>query len=423
MSIKKRDHKKRILRDGESQRADGRYMYRYRDASGERKTVYSWRLVETDEYLSGKKKDMSLREKEALIQKELMEGINLTGATITLNELFERYMRIKKKLANNTRETYQILYGKHVSSYYIGNMQIKSINRSDILNLYENLSDSMLSNGTIQNIHNGILHPMLQLAVDNDWLRKNPADNCLKEYPYDVMDKRDALTLEEQQIFIEFLKMDKVYKKYLPIVILMIETALRRGEVLGLTWNDVDLKNRLIKIDHQLHYYSVNGKYKIEMGVPKTKSGNRIIPLSKEAISILQRVKEKEYFNSAGSNVMVDGYKDFVFLNSRKNNVILPRQLSDALMAASKKCNEKTIEYATQENIHPKLLPEITPHVLRHTACTRMAEAGMDVKVLQAIMGHKKAEMTMNIYNHVDLNRITKEIEKIDTLEAPYLLG
>lgn len=85
MAVKRKDSKGRILRDGETQREDGRYMYRYVDSSGNRKTEYSWRLVETDAHPAGKKRDTSLREKEIQIQKELMDGISTNNSTITLN--------------------------------------------------------------------------------------------------------------------------------------------------------------------------------------------------------------------------------------------------------------------------------------------------------------------------------------------------
>lgn len=69
---------------------------------------------------------------------------------------------------------------------------------------------------------------------------------------------------------------------------------------------------------------------------------------------------------------------------------------------------------ARKENREAEYLPEITSHVLRHTACTRMAEAGMDLKVIQVIMGHSNVELTMNIYNHVDFKRISTEMEKVE---------
>lgn len=98
--------------------------------------------------------------------------------------------------------------------------------------------------------------------------------------------------------------------------------------------------------------------------------------------------------------------------------MIIPRQFGDALTAACVKYNKKEEALAQKEGREPDLLPMITPHVLRHTACTRIAELGVDIKVLQTVMGHKKVDMTMNIYNHADLNRMKKEFQKMESLKA-----
>ncbi len=421
MPAKKRDNRKRILKEGESQRSDGRYMYRYIDAMGERMTIYSWRLVETDEHPAGRKKDLSLREKEAMIQRDLLDGIH--GSEITMNRLFERYLKTKKSVMDATKDNYILMYDKHIKSSYLGNRMLKDICKSDILSIYEEMSDKELSNGTIQLVHNNIIFPMLQLAVDSDWIRKNPAKGCAKEYPYDVMNKREALSAEEQKKFLDFLQNDKVYGKYFPIVQFILETTLRRGEALGLTWDEIDLKNGVIHVKHQLQYRSVNGKYRFAIIEPKTETGKRIVPLSNVALNILRELKEKEYFKSIHSGICIDGYSKFVFMNHKGDNVIIPRQFGDSLIAACKKYNKKEEFCASKENRDAELLPMITPHILRHTGCTRMAEKGVDIKVLQAIMGHKKAETTMNIYNHVDLHRITQEFEKVNAEEAAYLLG
>lgn len=98
------------------------------------------------------------------------------------------------------------------------------------------------------------------------------------------------------------------------------------------------------------------------------------------------------------------------------DNPIIPRQLSDSLEAACKKYNKKEMKLAEKEGRKPKLLPNITSHVLRHTACTRMAELGVDLKVIQKIMGHKHANITIDIYEHVDLQRLMQESKKMDSI-------
>lgn len=96
----RRDSKNRVLRKGESQRADGRYMYRYIDHNGETQTEYSWRLVEKDPTPKNKKKDLSLREKEEIIKKNLEDFISCSAGKMTLNELFEFYIQLRIKTKN-----------------------------------------------------------------------------------------------------------------------------------------------------------------------------------------------------------------------------------------------------------------------------------------------------------------------------------
>ena len=410
MSQKRRDNKDRLLKEGEYQRKDGRYMYCCVDKNGEKITVYSWRLTKSDPYLAGKKKDISLREKEEELQRNLINEIGIGKSRMSLDNLVNKYFKTKKRLRKSTLCNYQSLYNKNIGNK-IGNIEIKDIKKSDILQLYDECSQT-LSNGTIHNIHNNILFPAFELAVEDDYIRKNPCTGCLKEYPYEVLGIREALTIEEQHAFLKFLKYDKVYSKYFYIVSLILATAIRRGEACGLTWNDIDLDGRVMEINHQLCYHEVDGKYKFEICPPKTESGIRQIPIYDTAFELLGEIKREVKPNK----VSLDGYTDFVFANSQNNNNIIPRQLSDSLESACKKYNKKENKLAQVQNREPQLLPIITSHILRHTACTRMAEAGVDLKVLQKIMGHKHIDTTMEIYNHVNLQRMNKESQKLNSL-------
>lgn len=102
MSEKRRDNKGRILRTGESQRADGRYMYKYVNRAGETKVVYSWKLVATDRVPKGKRDDLSLREKEREIQRDLEDGIDTKGKKMTLCELYAKKTAQRINVKKNT---------------------------------------------------------------------------------------------------------------------------------------------------------------------------------------------------------------------------------------------------------------------------------------------------------------------------------
>lgn len=101
MADKRKDNRGRVLKDNERQRSDGKYEYRY-IFDGQRKSVYSWRLVPTDRTPKGKRDDLSLREKEKAIEKDLADGIDAVRASrTTLNELFRMYMDHKTKLVEH----------------------------------------------------------------------------------------------------------------------------------------------------------------------------------------------------------------------------------------------------------------------------------------------------------------------------------
>ena len=92
MSEKRRDNRGRILHNGESQRQDGRYAYKYKDLNGETKFVYSWRLDKNDRAPAGRARDLSLREKERQIQQDLFNQIVPNGGNMTVLELVEKYL-------------------------------------------------------------------------------------------------------------------------------------------------------------------------------------------------------------------------------------------------------------------------------------------------------------------------------------------
>jgi integrase len=192
------------------------------------------------------------------------------------------------------------------------------------------------------------------------------------------------------------------------------ETGARCGETIGLTWQNVDFKNKFVKIDHQLLYeLDEEGKRRFQICPPKTIKGIRKIPLTSKALHALR--KQKEYMLKHGmiDNHTVDGHSGFVFL-TKKFQLWSVVQLDIILHKIVYDYNSIEVADGILEDREPELLPNITAHILRHTACTRMAEAGMDQRTLQEIMGHSNLAITMKVYNHVDDKRMRDEIEKFD---------
>lgn len=411
MAEKRKDSKGRVLKEGEFQRKNGKYEYKYTQ-NGERKTVYSWRLLATDKNPEGKKYDLSLREKEKEISRDLDDGINTTLAhQINLNEMFEMYLRSKKKLSSKTKAKYRQLWKLHVAESPLGLMAPGKMKKANIQHFYAGLSDEGLSDTTIRMYHNNLIQPTLVYAVDNDLLRKNPAKGCLDGYT--DYKKRNALTREEQRIFLDFVKNSKYYNVYLPMLQIMIGTACRIGEISGLTWDDVDMKKREIHINHQLVYEKVDGKATLYIDTPKSESGNRTIGMTSQVRNAFLEQKALCIRLGRRSVVEVDGYKDFIFLNNW-NRPYTTTGFNAVLGRIVTHYNKEEQKKAEKEKRKPLLLPHISNHILRHTGCTRMAEAGMDIKVLQTIMGHSDPAITLKVYDHVDNERMKNEVLKVE---------
>lgn len=225
-NVKKRyDSKKCLLKTGEIERSDGYYQFFYTDRKGKRHSVTAKSLTE-------------LREKEDELTKDRLDGLRNDGNNITLDQVFEIWKKLKRGLKDNTLQNYCYMYNQFVSSS-IGSMQIKKMKRSDIRNFYNILVDERnLKINTVDNIHS-CLHQVIEVAVEDGYIRNNISDNALKELKQAHnfgRTRKCALTVAEQDLFIDFLKReDIVYCHWYPIFTTMINTGMRVGEITGLT--------------------------------------------------------------------------------------------------------------------------------------------------------------------------------------------
>lgn len=391
-SVKRKDNKGRILKTGEYQRKNGTYVYQYKDIYGKKTFVYAKTLSE-------------LRELEKDIQKDLEDRIDTKTSQRTLEEQFEVYLKTKPNLANATVVNYRCMFKKHIKDI-LGDKKLIDIRKSDILMLYTHLKSMGFKNGTVQ-LYQNLLFPTFQLAVDDNVLRTNPCINCIKDFSSNDSKENTALTDEQQENFLNFTKRNRLYARYYNLFVLFLETGCRCGEGIGLTWDDIDLENRIIDINHQLIYKEKDGKNQYYITAPKTKHGIRRIPMTEKLYHILVKHKEETFIISKKSGINIDGYECFVFLNSRQNSLLMPNTINSVI-------KKLILQYNSLHNDDP--LPKFTIHSFRHTACTRMAKRGMDMKVLQYILGHANIQITMNIYNHISEKRVVEEMQKLDCL-------
>lgn len=400
MTKRRRDKKGRILKNNEYQRKDGKYEYKYEDTDGGRKSVYSWRLVETDVTPAGKRHDKSLREKEEEILKKLQNGLVVSSGNITLNELFAMHMEVCD-LSNATEENYRYMWERFIQNT-IGGRVVTNIKKSDILRFYARQHEKGLANGTIHVLHK-MLHPVFQIAVEDHIIRDNPASGCCKNYS-EKEKERHALTVDEMNTFMECVRKSRFGHWYDLLFRVMLGTACRIGEIVGLTWNDVNMDERTIKIDHSILYRRKDGRVQFYAKEPKTEKGIRVIPMTQDVYECFYELKKERLLYP--STITVDGYKDFVF-TTKSGSPIYPANINKALCRIVDTYN-KTAEVP---------LPHISNHIFRHTACTRMAEAGMDINAMRYIMGHENIKMILKTYDHVSLERAKQQMSKLDAYQ------
>lgn len=396
MSEVRRDNKGRKLFNGESQRKDGKYEYKYQDAWGKRKTVYSWKLTPADRIPAGKRDDISLREKIKQIQKDLNSNITPDGGNFTVLELVEKYISQKTGVRHNTRSNYNFVVNV-IKKEAFGQKRIDKIKVSDAKEWL--IKMQQIDGRGYSSIHTirGVVRPAFQMAVDDDLLVKNPFEFQLNTVVVNDSVTREAITRQQERDFLEFVKSDKHFCKYYDGIYILFKTGLRISEFVGLTKKNLDFENNRIIVDHQLQR-TRDMKYIIED--TKTESGERMVPMTPEVKEAFQRILANR--KSPKVEPMVDGYSGFLFLDKNGRPMVALHW-------------EKYFQHIREKynKIYRVQMPEVTPHVCRHTFCSNMAKSGMNPKTLQYIMGHSDISVTLNTYTHLNYDDAEEEMQKI----------
>lgn len=395
---RRKDDRGRVLKEGESQRKDGRYSYRWTDELGKRRNVYASSLDE-------------LRKKEREVLRDSMHG--LVSDDMKVGDLVKMYFEQKTTLKESTRAAYKGLIDRVILKEPFSGMKVRDVKKAHVLALYRKFSvDKGWANGTIATVHR-ILNSAFAVAVDNDMIYKNPVSGCMREYTR-KKEVKYSLTLTQEKEMLDRIDLRGHTRKYKPLFAVMLYTGMRSSEVLGLTWDNVDFEQRVIHVNHQLQYVKIGDKcvYRIEYSA-KTSAGTRDIPMTNYAYEYLQQQVEIDRNTKRIAGYNVDGVSNFVFRSQLSGKAIQHASLRSMLRGIVDDMNP----------VRDIQLPAISPHILRHTFCTRLFDAGTDIKTVQYIMGHADPRVTMQIYNHLNNERLAKESMKIDEyykkLETP----
>lgn len=379
MSEKRRDDKGRILKDGESQRKNGTYMYRYTDIHKKRQYVYAKTLNE-------------LRKHEETIKRDLADGIDYSAGEIPVIELVDRYINLKRDLKENSRRAYGTAINCIRSSDF-GQRRIKDIKPSDAKSWYVELHDGGMKQNTIGIVHN-VLRPAFEMAVDDDIIRKNPFKFKLSDVVPNDAYVRKPLTKSQQERYLRFVQ--DCGGNYYDDIVILLGTGLRVSELYGLTKSDIDFERGCVHVKRQL-CRTADKAYFITS--PKTSSGNRCIPMTATVCETFKHILATRGLPKV--ETLVDGCSGFLFLD-KDGKPKVGMHLQNYMRGIRKKWMKK----------YGDTFPSVTPHVLRHTFCTDMQRTGIDVKCLQYLMGHSNVSVTLDVYTHTDYEAVEQAFRR-----------
>lgn len=399
MSEKRRDSKGRLLHNGEIQQKNGRYRFKYYDITGKDRYLYSWRLDRNDKTPAGKTAGPSLRELEKQLQADQFLHIAVNGGNMTVLELVERYVETRTGVRESTRAGYQTTIN-FLKKDPFGSKRIDTIKISDaklwLVSLQKHQGKGYSTIHTIR----GILRPAFRMAYDDDLIRRNPFDFELATVVVNDSVTREAITRDQERKYLAFVKEDAHFKRYYEGIYILFNTGLRISEFVGLTKRNLDFENHKIIVDHQLVRTS-KMVYMIEP--PKSESGVREVPMTKEVEEAFKTIIKNR--KKPKVEPMVDGLSGFLWLDKNDRPMVALHW-------------EKYFQHILEKynNIYRIQMPKVTPHVCRHTFCSKMAKSGMNPKSLQYIMGHADISVTLNTYTHVNFDDAAEEMKRVCAL-------
>ena len=370
------------------QRTDKMFSARFTTKDGKRREKHFKTLQEAKNWLSDAKY-------------EDRHGIMPAGAEKTVDMWFNYWIdHLICNLSPNTRRNYKERYEKNIKPV-IGNMRIQDVKPMHC-KVVLNRMESTYAGGTIKQTYI-TMGTFFRSMINNDIIVKHPLDGVRYTKPVRAPNDIKYFTVEEQERFLEAAKATHNYRQY----VFLLETGLRTGELIGLTWDSIDWKKHTLTINKSLEYRYKNHYWRA--GPPKTPKSYRTIPLTPKAYEILkscydERTTRKEsetlsnvleYLDRKSGQTKYLLMKDLVFINYRTGE---PTKNSSYDTHLYKVCAAAGIK-------------NVCMHALRHTYATRAIERGVPPKVLQQLLGHASIKTTMDRYVHVTDDSLEKAVQ------------
>lgn len=340
-------------------------------------------------YVYGKTQS-EVKEKTDKIKSEVTMHTYIDPTKILVGNWSKNWLEviIKNSIKDTTYLLYEYVIRKHIIPE-IGGIKLIALKTADIQKLYNTKAET-LSAQTVHHIHN-VLRQILDQAISEKLINTNPC-NAAK---LPKMKKKEMKTLNKEQIkyLLNFIKNSKYYNRLYALYYLDLSTGMRRGELLGLRWKDIDLKKELIRVSQQL--VKVGSAHNIRE-LKTESSQNRTIAINHSIVSII-----KEHQHQQKELLKLIGY----------NELKIKNQLTNGLVFVTLNTDNTDITYIQPKNLCRSFksllksanLPDIRFHDLRHSFALLSLEAGVDIKTLQSDMGHETISTTLDSYGHVNI--------------------
>lgn len=378
-----------------------RYEYRYKDTFGTCHVVSSYRLSPTDQVPKGKKSGQSLREKEAEINAFLKNNIDIDGAKLNLLDVVSRYLEHlynRKELSHNTKTGYNVTVNT-LKQYKLGYMEMGKIKPEHCEEWLTDMKKKYRGSSIQRQI--SLIKRSFEYAMDYDYIAKNP----FRRITTDRSDSKTmtAIPVDDMNRFLDFCSTDSKSKHCYDMLYILFWTGLRVSELCGLTVDNVDMDNHLVKVEKQLqgmHHRHVVMK-------PKTSSGIRYIPMTDGVYKSFASVLENRYLKGDTEPVCYDEqgnlYTGFVFLATRSRKTIVRAHIEEYLQNCIKRYNLANPSCPIRK---------FEPHICRHTFATNMQ--GLPLRTLQSILGHRNIRTTMD--NYVDVRPTERQLAEVNAI-------
>lgn len=343
--------------------------------------------------VNGVRKQVSVYDKSQRVVVEKMQELRkkrddnyyIENKNITLEEWLKKWMKVYKKPYISPR-TYQGYVEKSKTILeHLGNMQLQKI---ELYHLQKFISDLQNEGKSPKSLRH--YYSILKMCFDDAIMCRHISLNPTRNLKLPSMRRKELniMTKEEQLVFEGFMKKYRMGTAY----IVLVNTGLRAGELSGLTWKDVDFENKALYVRRGMQkittYDDDFNKVKRERKVTdvKTENSYRVVPMLDKVVRILQEYKKKVQAEQEELAELGEGFKedDFIF-KTKYNHPITSEYLRKTCQGICKSNNFRKVGI----------------HELRHTFATRSIEAGIDLRVLQEILGHASYSTTADIYVHI----------------------